>query len=460
MLKGQRKSSTPGFRYVGKTKTAHLEVLLPGSVPIRRRRKTIVGQVVRDGVPVPLTRDVALEEWKRFREEVLAPPPTPAAPLTLRAYYAAHWPTMRLSLSKAGAESVENAMKARLLPFLGDVPMKALNLAVVRDLVGRLRAEAYAPGSINGALSVLRKFLRDAVAREVLEVYPIKGRLPLQKEELLRLEMSDEEEARFLAAFDDEAAFAAHVEEAYREDEVAWLEDMRQRQPGRQAKPPLDPRAVAFHRERFRELRPLFVVALETGLRRGDLLGLRWASVDLKAGRIRLTMSKTKREAVIPLSPACAAALKERRKAAPFSEGVFLNEDGTEISEKRLERAFVLAKRIAGIKRRLRFHDLRHTWASKLASRGVSIQVISKALGHTSTRMSERYAKPSDEAMNAIVEALSGSRMNSGMNTEPLAATGTAPGEASKSSAVSVSDGGRRGDRTPDHLRVKQALCR
>ena len=136
-------------------------------------------------------------------------------------------------------------------------------------------------------------------------------------------------------------------------------------------------------------------------------------------------MEKTKGEAVIPISPVCSAALKERRRIAPFAEGVFLNADGTEVGEQRLARAFALAKRIAGIKRRLRFHDLRHTWASKLASRGVSIQVISKALGHTSTRMTERYAKPSDEAMNAIVEALSGSRMTSGMTPEPLAATGT-----------------------------------
>ena len=80
MLKGQRKSGTPGFRYVGKTTTASFEVVRPGTGGKDRRRKTIVGEVLRDGARIPLTRDVALEEWKRFREEVLAPPPArPAA---------------------------------------------------------------------------------------------------------------------------------------------------------------------------------------------------------------------------------------------------------------------------------------------------------------------------------------------------------------------------------------------
>src|ERR1019366_602818 len=64
-------------------------------------------------------------------------------------------------------------------------------------------------------------------------------------------------------------------------------------------------------------------------------------------------------------------------------------------------------KALAGITRRLRLHDLRHTFASRLASRGVGLQIIAKALGHRSTRMTERYARPSREAaMRAIVEAL------------------------------------------------------
>ncbi len=72
----------------------------------------------------------------------------------------------------------------------------------------------------------------------------------------------------------------------------------------------------------------------------------------------------------------------------------------------RLERAFATAKKLAKITRRFRFHDLRHTFASTLASQGVSLQVIARALGHTTTKMSERYARPSEEAIKRAAEAL------------------------------------------------------
>jgi len=411
--KGDR-ATTPGFRYDGKTRKGYIELCVPGTGGRKRVRS-----VVED-----LTRDEALTEWKRLRDEAKEGRVRDAE-MTLRAYFEANWKTMKLSLSARRVRNVEDVMKARLLPHVADLPMRRINAAVVRDLVGTLRSEGYAPASINGALSILRKFLRDAVDRDVLAAYPIKGRLPWQKEAILRLEMTDEEESRFLSAFDDEGSFNRHVEEEYRRDEVAWLEAMRKRQPGRKAKPPLDPEAVAFHWQRFRALRPLFVVALETGLRKGDLLALRWTSIDLRAGFLRVTTGKTKAEAVVPISPACREALKVLKARAPFSGDVFTTEEGDRVAEATVLRAFALAKGIAGITRRLRFHDLRHSFASACASRGVSISVIAKALGHTSTRMTERYAKPSDEAMGAIVAALSAKATNTRTNTRGLAATGT-----------------------------------
>ncbi len=64
------------------------------------------------------------------------------------------------------------------------------------------------------------------------------------------------------------------------------------------------------------------------------------------------------------------------------------------------------AKAIAGITRRFRFHDIRHTFASNLASAGVSLQVIARCLGHATTKMSERYARPDDASLQAVVTAL------------------------------------------------------
>jgi integrase len=156
----------------------------------------------------------------------------------------------------------------------------------------------------------------------------------------------------------------------------------------------------------FQELRELFVVAVDTGLRKGDLRDLRWSQVDLAEGFIRVLMQKTALEAEIPISSACREALLVFEARCSGAEYVFLDTTGKRYSHTRIRRTFVLAKKLAGITQRFRPHDLRHTFGCRLASSSVGLQIIAKALGHTTTRMAERYARPSEEAMRIVVKAL------------------------------------------------------
>ena len=102
---------------------------------------------------------------------------------------------------------------------------------------------------------------------------------------------------------------------------------------------------------------------------------------------------KTRREAVVPISRSCREALLGCRARSRESEYVFVDErTGRRYSLTRIRRVFALAKRLAGITRRFRPHDLRHTFASRLATRGVSLQLIAKALGHTGYQYSHNSA--------------------------------------------------------------------
>lgn len=409
MKKGERLSGTPGFQFDGRRKVARFVVAVPGSGGRERRQKTVED----------VSRAEALEEWKRFRAEVVAG--RPATPKTLREYVAAEWENIVLRVTPRTRRGYETHLKHVILPELGDLPLERINAATVRDFAGRMAAGTvkvaegrapeggYAPQTIIHALAILRRILRDAVDREVLATFPIRGRLPRLKVVPLKLEMSEEERAAFLAAFDDERGFRAHVaaEAARREAErlAAGVPTKRasayfgvERRFGGSRLP--EGEAVGEHFARFRAMRPVFVVALETGLRRGDLLALRWSSIDLAAGLIRVTMSKTKEEAVIPISSELRGALNELRFRA--REGVVF----PGLSYTTLERDFRIAKAVAGIGRRLRFHDLRHTFASRLASAGVSLQVIAKMLGHTTVQMSQRYARPDEDALRAAVSAV------------------------------------------------------
>jgi integrase len=69
-------------------------------------------------------------------------------------------------------------------------------------------------------------------------------------------------------------------------------------------------------------------------------------------------------------------------------------------------RFFRLDKRIAGITRRCRFHDLRHTFASRLASGGVPLQFIARALGHKSVTTTERYARSDSSGLDTVLGRL------------------------------------------------------
>jgi integrase len=367
---------TPGLRKGRRPGEWHLEVCVPGTGGRVRKRRTIFAD----------SRAEALHEWSIWRKELVARGGR-ARVWTLRAYVEAHAEAFEARYTTHGARDFAFRCSV-LIRELGDIRLDRVTAATVRDLAARLQGR-YKPSTVNAMLTGLRRLLRDAVDRSELAVYPIRGRLPLQRVEPLRLELSDEERVAFLAGFDDAAKFRRVTETEGPKADVMF----------------------SFHRA----LRPLFIVALETGLARGDLLSLTWA--DVAGPVIRRPRGKTHVEAVIPVSTTCRAALEELRARPLVGKRVFVSPlSGRPLAIDTLEVHFRLAKRIAGITRRLRFHDLRHTFASRLASRGVSLQVIARALGHSSIAMSQRYARPDEAAMRAVLDALGGSAANVSAN--------------------------------------------
>jgi len=405
----RRAVGLPGYKYDAKKGIGHFEVIVPGSRSRVRRRTTVSAVDAID----------ATTKYHAFRKEALegGSPIVPSTPMTFGRYIELYWPGMKTRVSKRTARLETDTIEKRLLPTFRDFELEKITGPVVRDFVGTLRRDGYvtrggerrtfSPDSINRAPRTLRKILRDAVERGELAAYPIRGKLPLEKTTPLHLEMSRDELRAFIGAFDDEAGFRAYIEEEHAAGPVR-ISDHFGGKPrvfgGGLTRYSL---GAGYYFDRFYASRVLFVVALETGLAKNDLLGLRWASVDLENGWVRATRGKTKVEAQIPISAACRAALKNCAARAVVSpELVFVTEDGTPYPASTLLRNFVIAKRLAGIRRRLRFHDLRHTFASRLASRGQSLQVIAKALGHTTARMAERYARPDDQAMRGVAAAL------------------------------------------------------
>ena len=126
--------------------------------------------------------------------------------------------------------------------------------------------------------------------------------------------------------------------------------------------------------------RAIVAVAVETGMRQGEILSLEWRDVDLAGHRIRVRESKSGEPRTIPMSANCADVLSAHPRSLG-SELVFPAPNGKRLTRGALTKRFHNACGRAGIAD-FRFHDLRHTTASWAVQRHVDIGRLAKVLGH------------------------------------------------------------------------------
>lgn len=238
----------------------------------------------------------------------------------------------------------------RLIRTFGPVQIKSLTSEMVRQYIVDRRHDGAAAATTNRELTILKQICKRAEERGLVHSDASRG-VPFEKGAVQR--------TRWLT----------------RDEECSLLE----RSPGWLAN------IVAFD--------------LETGLRRGELLDLTWENVNLATKTIEITRTKNGVPRVIPLSGRATAILT---RLGPGVGAVFRRE-GRQISPSELEYFFKLAREKAGIQD-LHFHDLRHTFATRLAQRGVELYAIQRLLGHKTIAMSARYSHHNVESLRKAME--------------------------------------------------------
>jgi len=136
-------------------------------------------------------------------------------------------------------------------------------------------------------------------------------------------------------------------------------------------------------------LRPIVITALNTGMRRGEILGLTWDRVDLKNGFILLDVTKNGDRREIPINDTLRITLQDIVRRLDVSYVFYDSTTGKPIKE--IKRSFNTALRKVKI-HDFHFHDLRHTFASHLVMAGVDLTTIKELLGHKNLTMTLRYA--------------------------------------------------------------------
>jgi integrase len=154
---------------------------------------------------------------------------------------------------------------------------------------------------------------------------------------------------------------------------------------------------------RFPMHMPEFDVALNTGMRKSEQYSLEWLEVSLTRKRIRLSKTKNGSNREIPLNKTCVKAFEELHAIRPHNGRIFQSKYGRDLNSPR--KWFELAVEEANVPD-FRWHDLRHTFISRLVMKDVNLRTVQELAGHKTISMTIRYAHLAPEHNQAAIEKL------------------------------------------------------
>jgi integrase len=235
------------------------------------------------------------------------------------------------------------------IDYFNETPLKEITAQQVRNFK-QLRIEAgNRGGTVNRYLALLKKLFNVAIEKELISKNPVKPvKFMSEQNTVVERILTDEEEQRL-------------------------LEECSER------------------------LRPVVVIALHTGLRQGELLNIMWKNVSFLSETVTVENTKNGKSRVIPMNGIAKAELMRlyetrvsRDKVFPFTS---------------IRTAWENARKRAGLED-LRFHDLRHTFATRLVQTGADIVEVQKLLGHSTLLVTQRYTHACEDRLRRAVKML------------------------------------------------------
>lgn len=312
------------------------------------------------------------------------------------------------SMSGRAKERAEGIIEKYLRPFFGVLKAEAIRpLDVEEYRRKRLAADPRpSPATVNREWATLKAVLNKAEAWGLIDRNPIRrGAVEALRESKGRLVFFEPEEwMQLVASFDDTDRWRVYVKSVTRLGPVkVGKGSPEERRYGGGRKP--DSEATDAYLERLREAVPVLRVLLLTGSRLSEVLELRWADVDMKRKIVTIRQQKTDRPKTVPISTDLEALLKALGQGVGEAH-VLRHKDGRPFYPMEVQRAFSVARKLAGVRRELTIHSLRHTFASWLAINGTPLRTIQELLGHADVRMTIRYSHLSPVHLKEAAETI------------------------------------------------------
>lgn len=368
-----------------------------------------IGPIRSPGETDGLTRAQAERQFRRLQE---------AEERTPRPRRGAGGPTvdevadsLRQALRISGArrsylEGCESMQRVHISPQLGHLQIAELTTAHVELLATGMLTADLSPKSIRNVLSFLHSIAEHAIDRGWASENPVRRAARPGR----RRQGDANPDLQFLTLDELDAVIRAIPDETV----VRAPAPNRRGRGGPAPPPPPDVLGPV--------LRVLVLAAAMTGLRQSELLGLRWRDVDWAAQRIRVRNTFVRGEhstagksdlstrRSVPMADRLAGELDRWSQRTVYSgEGdlVFAHpQTGSPLDRSKATKRFKAACRDAGV-REVRFHDLRHTFATRLAASGQPLRTIQEFLGHADSKTTQIYAHyaPSEREVEMINDA-------------------------------------------------------
>jgi integrase len=276
-------------------------------------------------------------------------------------------------LADSTVERYKRIVRLHFIPTIGHHNLKKLSSQHIQSLLTGFR-DTHKPGTIGLYYSILHAALAKAVKLGLL------ARNPADNVDVVR---STESIGRAVTSEDEQAIFSLMEKEKHRLTEMVRI-------------------------------------AIKIGMRQGEMLDLKWADVNLKKGEVRIKKGKTKASRrTISLSAELVAAFRQQWEFQSLERQmlgsewkehglVFPSAVGTPLAHQSLDKSWKLIQQRAGVNPYYRWHDLRHTCATRLAEANVPPRVTMEILGHASIRTTmEIYTHVSSQSQRDALEKIS-----------------------------------------------------
>ena len=358
------------YRAAGKSKRFLIgDASLISPAKARRKARTLAGDIA-NGIDPNKIKVAARRQAIRSREG------------TLKAFIDSRYESWATVERSTGKETVKRIRSAFF--HLLDKPMDQITLWEIEKWRRDKHKSGKSLSTTNRDITALRGCLSKALEWGVIDAHPLRGLKSSKVDHSSPVRLITEEE-----------------ENALRKALRARDAGMRTRRVS----------ANKWRADRARDLfpdfgeyvdhvEPVILIAINTGMRRGEILKLRWADVDSDQLIVQGDTTKNKQSRVIPLNVEAKNVLSHWESRGEY---VFAGVGESPITT--IKRSWTAIRKAANLPA-LRFHDFRHTFATRLLQKGVDIRTVSSLLGHKDISITARYLHATDETKRKAVELL------------------------------------------------------